>query len=130
MFASSSIRRVSTLTVMAALALSTAAPAGTFFFCNPMQETMRDPCCPQDELVAELPTRIEEPDCCLAFSLELVNPPSETQARRLQPLASPPQAMPVLAPVEVAPLVSPRFARSSESSTGPPIIRVTQAILI
>lgn len=130
MLASSSISRASALTVVAALVLSTAAPAGTFFFCNPMQETMRAPCCPQDELTAELPTRIEKPECCLSFSLELSNVPSETQARRLQPLASPPLVMPVLAPLEIASLVSLPFAETSESNTGPPIIRVTQAILI
>lgn len=130
MLASSAIRRASALTVVAALALSSAAPAGTFFFCNPMQETMRAPCCPQEELAEERPSRIEGPDCCEAFSLALSDVPSETQARRLQPLASPPLVMAVVAPVEVAALFSLPFIESSENNTGPPIIRITQAILI
>lgn len=130
MFASSAITRASALTVVAALVLSTAAPAGTFFFCNPMQETMRAPCCPQDELTEELPTRIEGADCCEAFSLELANVPSDTQGRRLQPLASPPVVLAVVAPVAVESLLSLRFTASNEHNTGPPIIRITQSILI
>ena len=122
--------RPAALVLLPALLLVGAGPAGTFFFCPSMQELMREACCPEeDEQTAGL--RLEPEACCAEVTVAREVVPSQTAPRfsfEFVALALPltlPSWETLLRPVALA-----ADGSDGRTTTGPPILRVTQALLI
>lgn len=128
---SRAIRRSAALALVPALLLAGVGPAGTFVFCHPMQEVMITSCCPVEEQPDRAYSQIESTACCERFTVEPSIIPSDTAQRHSHQLASPPLAVLASAQVDLARRLVPAvLATNGWSNIGPPLLHVTQSLLI